>query len=170
MLYYSEYFLFQDFSAKFSIENCGLLILFKFLLEHFLFIISISLKNKKTNPQQSLCYGILWKTEHGPGTRRPNMPSKGLPGGLVGNEYFCQCRRHERCGFYPWVGKIPWRKKWQPIPVSLHRRSHGSWQATVRGVTKSQTRLSSGMMMSSWDLGVMSRTLYATPGVSDRLP
>ena len=21
----------------------------------------------------------------------------------------CQCRRHRRCGFDPWVGKIPWR-------------------------------------------------------------
>jgi len=24
-----------------------------------------------------------------------------------------------RCGFYPWVGKIPWRRKWQPTPVIL---------------------------------------------------
>ena len=22
------------------------------------------------------------------------------------------CRRHRRCGFNPWVGKIPWRRKW----------------------------------------------------------
>ena len=22
-----------------------------------------------------------------------------------------QCRRHKRCGYYPWVGKIPWRRK-----------------------------------------------------------
>ena len=27
-----------------------------------------------------------------------------------------QCRR---CGFDPWVGKIPWRRKWQPTPVFL---------------------------------------------------
>ena len=30
-----------------------------------------------------------------------------------------QCRRHRRCGFNPWVGKIPWRRKWQPTPVFL---------------------------------------------------
>ena len=24
-----------------------------------------------------------------------------------------QCRRRKSCGFYPWVGKIPWRKTWQ---------------------------------------------------------
>ena len=31
----------------------------------------------------------------------------------------CQCRRHKRCGFNPWVGKIPWRRKWQLTPVFL---------------------------------------------------
>ena len=33
-----------------------------------------------------------------------------------------QCRR---CGFNPWVEKIPWRGKWQPIPVYLPGESHG---------------------------------------------
>ena len=33
-----------------------------------------------------------------------------------------QCRRH---GFNPWVGKTPWRRKWQPIPVFLPGESHG---------------------------------------------
>ena len=28
-------------------------------------------------------------------------------------------------GFDPWVGKIPWRRKWQPTPVFLHGKSHG---------------------------------------------
>ena len=23
-----------------------------------------------------------------------------------------QCRRHRRCGFYPWVRKTPWRREW----------------------------------------------------------
>jgi len=31
----------------------------------------------------------------------------------------CQCRRCKRHGFHPWVGKIPWRKKWQPTLVFL---------------------------------------------------
>jgi len=30
-----------------------------------------------------------------------------------------QCRRHRKYGFNPWVGKIPWRRKWQPTPVFL---------------------------------------------------
>ena len=33
-----------------------------------------------------------------------------------------QCRR---LGFDPWVGKIPWRRKWQPTPVFLPGEFHG---------------------------------------------
>ena len=31
----------------------------------------------------------------------------------------------KRCGFDPWVGKIPWRRKWQPTAVFLPGESHG---------------------------------------------
>ena len=27
--------------------------------------------------------------------------------------------------FVPWVGKIPWRREWQPTPVFLPGESHG---------------------------------------------
>jgi len=27
--------------------------------------------------------------------------------------------------FDPWVGKIPWRRKWQPTPVFLSGKFHG---------------------------------------------
>ena len=30
-----------------------------------------------------------------------------------------------RLGFNPWIGKIPKRRKWQPIPVFLSGKSHG---------------------------------------------
>ena len=30
-----------------------------------------------------------------------------------------------RHGFNPWVGKIPWRKAWQPTPVFLPGESYG---------------------------------------------
>ena len=36
-----------------------------------------------------------------------------------GKESTSPCRRHIRCGFDTWVGKIPWRRKWQPTPVFL---------------------------------------------------
>ena len=39
-----------------------------------------------------------------------------------GKEPACRCRR---CRFDPWVGKTPWRRKWQPTPAFLPGESHG---------------------------------------------
>ena len=39
-----------------------------------------------------------------------------------GKEPTCQCRR---CGFDPCIGKVPWRRAWQPTPVFLPGESHG---------------------------------------------
>jgi len=63
----------------------------------------------------------------------------GFPGGTRGKESACKCRRCKRGGFDPWVGKIPWRRKWQPTPVFLSGKSHGqrSLAVTVYEVTKS---------------------------------
>ena len=46
-------------------------------------------------------------------------------------------------GSDPWVRKIPWRKKWQPLQYSCleNLMDRGAWWATVHGVTKSRTRL-----------------------------
>ena len=84
---------------------------------------------------------LAWRI---PGTRESDgLPSLGLhrvghdwsdfaaaaaswvPGGTSGKEPACQCRRRKRRGFSPWVRKIPWRRKWQPTPVSLPGESHG---------------------------------------------
>ena len=45
-----------------------------------------------------------------------------LPRWLSGKESACQCRR---CGFNPWVRKIPWRRKWQPTLIFLPGKFHG---------------------------------------------
>ena len=37
----------------------------------------------------------------------------------------------DACGFDPWVGKIPWRRKWQPTPVFLPEESHGQKSLVV---------------------------------------
>ena len=63
----------------------------------------------------------------------------GLPGGTCGREPTCQCRRLKRCRFDPWVGKIPWRRTWQPTPVFLPGESHGQKSLvdyTVLGVAE----------------------------------
>ena len=49
----------------------------------------------------------------------------GFPGGTVVKESTCQNRRHKRRRFKPWVGKIPWSRKWQPTPVFLPGKFHG---------------------------------------------
>ena len=49
----------------------------------------------------------------------------GFPRWLSGKESTCRCRSLRRCGFNPWLGKTPWRKKWQPAPVFLPGESHG---------------------------------------------
>ena len=48
-----------------------------------------------------------------------------IPGGTHGKEPTCQCRKHKRHVFDPWVWKIPWRRKWQPTPVLLPGESLG---------------------------------------------
>ena len=64
-----------------------------------------------------------------------------LPGGSDSKEPTCQYRRPS---FDPWVGKMPWRRKWQPTPAFLPGESYG--QRSLAGYSlwgsKSQTRLS----------------------------
>ena len=45
-----------------------------------------------------------------------------LPWWFSDKESACQCKRPV---LDPWVGKIPWVRKWQPTPLSLPGKSHG---------------------------------------------
>ena len=49
----------------------------------------------------------------------------GLPTWHTGEEPTCQCSRHKRCRFHPWVREIPWRRKWKPASYSCPEKSHG---------------------------------------------
>ena len=63
----------------------------------------------------------------------------GFPGDSGSEESTCNARD---LGFDPWVGKLPWRKAWQPTPVFFAWRipmDRGIWWATVHGVTNSGT-------------------------------
>ena len=53
------------------------------------------------------------------------LMSRVLPKWCSGNESTCQCRRCKSCGYNPWVGKIPCRRKWQPTPAFLPGKFHG---------------------------------------------
>ena len=45
--------------------------------------------------------------------------------GASGKEPSCQCRRHKRHRFDSCLGKIPWKRKWQPTPVFSPGEAHG---------------------------------------------
>ena len=51
-----------------------------------------------------------------------SLDYRGFLGGSDGKESTCQCKRP---GFDHWVGKITWRRKWQPTPIFLPGESHG---------------------------------------------
>ena len=66
---------------------------------------------------------------------------RGFPGYASGKEPTCLCRKHKRCRFDPWVGKIPWRGSGNPLQYSclkntMDRRAR---QSIVHGVAKSDT-------------------------------
>ena len=52
----------------------------------------------------------------------------GLPRWLSCKGSACQCTKRK---LDPWVAKIPWRRKWQPTPVSLPGKLHG--QSSLAG-------------------------------------
>ena len=47
---------------------------------------------------------------------------KGFPGDSDGKKIHLRCRRP---GFDPWIGKILWRREWQPSPVFLPGKPPG---------------------------------------------
>ena len=52
------------------------------------------------------------------------LDDTGLSRWLSGKELNCQCKSLRRRSFDPWVGKIPWRRERQPIPVFLPGESN----------------------------------------------
>ena len=58
---------------------------------------------------------------------------------LVVKDPPANARDVKRLRLDPWVGKIPWRKAWQPTPVFLPGEPHGNrgaWQLTVHKTYK----------------------------------
>ena len=49
---------------------------------------------------------------------------RGFPSGSVVKNLLSMQETCRRCRFNRWVEKIPWRRKWQPIPVFLPGKSH----------------------------------------------
>ena len=65
-----------------------------------------------------------------------------FPGSTRGKEPVCQCRRHKRCGFDPWVRKIPGEGNGNPLQYSYlgNPMDRGAWWVPVHGIAKSCTQ------------------------------
>ena len=93
----------------------------------------VGLKNKKT--ESIFKPGCLFSVRRLARNYGHLSQLKGFPGNASGKEPTCQWRC-KRCGFDPWVGKILWRRAWQPTPVFLRGESpptekSGGLQSTV---------------------------------------
>ena len=75
---------------------------------------------------------------------------RGSPGVTSGRKPTCQCRRHKRHGFNPWIKKIPWMRAWQQILVFLPGESFG--QRSLEGY------LSTGLQRVRQDWGRLAHT------------
>ena len=49
--------------------------------------------------------------------KQPSIERLGIPRWFSGKESTCRWRSPRRFGFDPWVGKIPWRRAWQPTSI-----------------------------------------------------
>ena len=66
-------------------------------------------------------------------------------GGSDGKESCLQCRRHR---FDPCIGKIPWRREWQPTAVFLAGESHG--QRSLVGLQSMEKEMTTHSSILVW--------------------
>ena len=99
------HFLYFIFSAPISYSLC--FPIFPALLFFFFFGV---LSHPLSRVVEKLLYTYIW----------------GFPGSSVvkKKKISLQRRRCKRCGFNPWVEKIPWRRQWLPTPVFLPGEFH----------------------------------------------
>ena len=66
-----------------------------------------------------------------------------LIGGPNGKELACRCRRLKRCGFDPWIRKVPGEENGNPLQYSCleNPMDRGAWWVTGHRVTQSWTQL-----------------------------
>ena len=76
--------------------------------------------------------------------------TQGFPGGSSGKEPTCQCRRPNRQGFYPWIGKIPWKRVRQPTPVFLPGESHEQFSTQQAYISSIQSLSRVRLFVTPW--------------------
>ena len=77
----------------------------------------------------------------------------GFPGGSTGKRICLQCGRS---GFYPWVGKIPWRKEWLSTPVFWPGEFHGLYSPCGCKELDTTEWLSLSRILFAWNVPLVS--------------
>ena len=97
-----------------------------------------------------------------PGLLLLALSAQGLRWRLRWQRICLQCRKS---GFNPWVGKIPWRKKWLSTPVFLLGESHG--QRSLVGYSPWGHKESDTTEQLTLSLHVSSNKWRATKGLKE---
>ena len=102
----------------------------------------------RTRDKGPMCRHRLTTDQHTHQKKRHETSQRttlGWSGDASGEEPARQCRRHRNTGRSrnPWVGKIPWRRAWQPPWYSCleNPMDREAWRATVNRGAESRTRL-----------------------------
>ena len=93
-------------------------------------------REENVNPLQYACLGEFhgqrslvgyspWGLKESDMTDQVKLSLWGLLDGTSGKEPACQCRRHKRHGFNPWVRKIPGRRKQNTATLFFPGKFHG---------------------------------------------
>ena len=89
----------------------------------------------------------------------------GLPRWYSHKESTYQCNG---CRFDPWVGNIPWSRKWPPAPVFLPGKSHG--QKSLAGFRLWGCRVGHSWATehteNTWHIIRISRIIFSSPPIS----
>ena len=72
----------------------------------------------------------------------------------------------KKCGFHPWVGKIPWSRKWHPTPVLLPGKLAEEPERLQSMGLQSRTQLSTSTSTEEWSIN---RFLYILKELTDFL-
>ena len=100
-------------------------------------------------------FNIYWEPILGTGAPRVHS----------GKDSACQCRRHKRCRFDPWVRKSPWSRKWQPTPVFSPEKFHG--QRSPVGYSPWGCKESDTYMLSAIDRAESEMHMPRLPGLKE---
>ena len=83
-------------------------------------------------PNKQQCIEVVgqhWSSSREQGVKASDLPNLVVHSILLGASLVSQRLKRlppvRETGFDPWVGKIPWRRKWQSTPVFLPGESHG---------------------------------------------